>query len=203
MLSPMPLAPMPFTPLSVLMADADEDTRQMYGQFLRHSGIDLDEASDGREALAKALARPHDVIVTATRLPGISGYQLCELLRRDTSNSDTPIIFVTADALAGDIDRALSAGADTVLVKPCLPNTLLEEVRRIRLRAVVLRQESAALRERSLEEVSRARALSARATAIARRRALSRTFIRRDTTTPSQPPPQLVCPVCDQPLAYQ
>ena len=55
-------------------------------------------AEDGRDALAKALTGRYDAIVAETRLPGIDGYQLCQLLRRDPATLHTPILFVTADA---------------------------------------------------------------------------------------------------------
>ncbi|HZT76170.1 MAG TPA: response regulator [Vicinamibacterales bacterium] len=64
------------------MIDRDADTRQMYSEFLR-TRCDVEEAADGREALAKALMRHPDVIVTETRLPGINGFELCRLLRHD------------------------------------------------------------------------------------------------------------------------
>ena len=60
--------------LEVLLAERNDDARLMYAEYFRHSNVHLDEASDGRQALAKALARPHDVIITETRLPGINGY---------------------------------------------------------------------------------------------------------------------------------
>src|SRR5438034_3312252 len=85
------------TPLALLV-DRDPDTRKMYAEYLRLSTpCDIDEAEDGREALAKAMTRHPDVIVTETRLPGINGFDLCTLLRRDTSTSAIPIIFVTGD----------------------------------------------------------------------------------------------------------
>jgi two-component system, cell cycle response regulator DivK len=191
----------PDSAIRVLLADCDQDTRQMYGEFLRQSSVELDEAADGREALAKALARPHDVIITETRLPGISGYELCQLLRRDVATKSTPIIVVTAEAFATSLERARKAGADVVLVKPCLPDVLLAEIRRTTRHSSALRQHSAELLVRSASQMSRAQELT-RATAT-HRRALSRLFSREDTTTPPNTPPDLVCPSCDQPLAYQ
>jgi len=192
----------PYEPFSVLIADHDEDTRSMYGEFLRHSGIALEEASDGPDALAKALAHAHDVVITDTRLPGISGYELCELLRRDTATRATPIIVVTGEAYARDVDRARRAGADSVLVKPCLPEVLLSEAQRLCRRSVELRRHSQELRERSIAEVSRSLQLQIRA-GRARGRAQSRQFSREDTTMPPLTPPELLCPSCDKPLAYQ
>src|ERR1700737_4800962 len=108
-----------------LLVDRDPDTRKMYAEFLRLSACEVEEAEDGREALAKAIARHPDVVVTETRLPGINGFDLCQLLRRDPSTTRIPIVFVTGDAFEGDVRRAERAGADAVLTKPCLPEKLL------------------------------------------------------------------------------
>ena len=76
---------------TIYLVDRDPDTRKMYAEYLRLSAAcETDEAEDGREALAKAMSRHPDVIVTETRLPGINGFDLCTLLRRDTSTSAIP-----------------------------------------------------------------------------------------------------------------
>src|SRR5947209_1088143 len=109
-----------FRTISVLLVDRHADTRSLYAQYLKLEGFDVEEAEDGREALAKALARPNNAIVTEPRLSGIDGYQLCDLLRRDSATAATPLLVVTGDAMTADIDRARAAGATAVLVKPCL-----------------------------------------------------------------------------------
>src|SRR5438552_2208821 len=124
-----------------LLVDRDPDTRKMYAEYLRLSAAcDTDEAEDGREALVKAMTRHPDVIVTETRLPGINGFDLCTLLRRDTSTSGIPIIFVTGDAFEADVRRAERAGADAFLPKPCLPEKLAGEIRRVLHESMELRQ---------------------------------------------------------------
>lgn len=189
-------------PMSALLADRDDDTRQMYGGCLRRVSVDLDEASDGREALAKALARPHDVVITDTRLPGINGYELCQLLRRDVATKATPIIVVTAEAFSTNLERARRAGADQVLVKPCLPDQLLLEMRRLAGRSKELRRQSQQIRARLATQVTRSQALQTPRDAKGQR-ALSRLFSREDTTTPPDAPPTLLCPMCDQSLQYR
>jgi CheY-like chemotaxis protein len=85
-------------PTRALVVERDADTRQMYGEFLRRSFCEIEEAEHGREALAKALARLPDDIVTETRLPGITGYELCRLLRQDALTRSTPIVVWNAGA---------------------------------------------------------------------------------------------------------
>jgi len=184
--------------LEVLLAERNDDARLMYAEYFRHSNVHLDEASDGRQALAKALARPHDVIITETRLPGINGYELIDLLRHDTATHATPIVVVTADAFTMDVDRAGQAGADTVLLKPCLPAVLLAEATRLWVWSKALQRRSRVLRDRVANQLARSASLHARLP----KRALSRTFVRTQTTDPPMSLPTLLCPTCDQTLFY-
>ena len=115
----------PHEPYVALLVDRDKDTRHMYAEYLKLGNWRVDEASDGREALAKAIALHPDVIITETRLPGIDGITLCGLLRRDVATNAIPVIFVTGDAFPADVERAMAAGGDLVLTKPCLPEQLL------------------------------------------------------------------------------
>jgi len=185
-----------------LLVDRDADTRKMYAEFLRHSQCDTDEAEDGREALAKALSLRPDIVVTETRLPGLSGFDLCTLLRKDAMTREIPVIFVTADVFERDVKRAQAAGADVVLLKPCLPDTLLVEVRRVLAASAELRDRSRAVRERFAEQADRSERLIEKSQTNMRRVTLSKALNRRDTTSPPITPPMLVCPTCDQPLKY-
>jgi CheY-like chemotaxis protein len=187
-------------PAAALLVDRDQDTRHMYAEFLSQSFYRIDEAEDGREALAKALGIQHDVIVTETSLPGISGLDLCILLRQDPATKQTPIVFVTGDALADDIERAERAGADIVLVKPCLPETLHGEIQRLVTQSAELRDRCRAVRERMHERLAKSDVLLERSRT--RRKMLNSTLDRHDTTTPPLQPPALHCPACDQPLRY-
>jgi len=104
----------------------------MYAEYLRLSSAWLvEEAADGREALAKAISQRPAVVITETRLPGMSGFDLCQLLRADALTTGISIIVVTGDALETDIRRARMSGADTVLVKPCLPERLYAEMQNV------------------------------------------------------------------------
>jgi hypothetical protein len=129
------------------------------------------------------------VIVTETQLPGIDGYRLCDLLRRDEATCTARIIVVTAQRLAADIERAHRAGADLVLTKPCLPDTLWAQIQAMLSGAAA----GAAAAGYGVGDPIRA---------AHRRPVLSRLHQRGDTTAPPQKPPPLVCPFCDTLLAY-
>src|SRR3954453_9217569 len=102
-----------------LLVDAHEDTRALYAKFLRFAAWQIDEADEGREALAKAIALRPELIVTELRLPGMSGFDLCRIVRSDPATAPAKLVVVTADPFEADIERARMAGADAVLVKPC------------------------------------------------------------------------------------
>jgi len=113
--SPAVHTPAPDHPPLALLVDRDPDTRKMYAEYLRLWACDVDEAGDGREALAKAITRHPDVVVTETRLPGINGFDVCQLLRRDPSTTRIPIVFVTGDAFEADLRRAERSGYSGVV----------------------------------------------------------------------------------------
>jgi CheY-like chemotaxis protein len=188
------------TPLALLV-DRDQDTRRMYSEYLRLSGCAVEEAEDGREALAKAIAHNPNVIVTETRLPGINGFDLCRLLHSDAATRAIPIVFVTADAFRQDLDRARLAGADAVLVKPCLPERLLIELRRVMSTSEEVRERVRDVMHASRDKRERARELIEQTRRVLRT-PLSKAIPRFQTTDPPIAPAQLVCPECDQPLRY-
>src|SRR5437867_6852163 len=137
-------SPSPTDQCLTLLVDRDRDSLQMYAEYLRHASYEVEEAEDGREALAKAISRRPQVIVTETQLPGIDGFRLCELLRADVSTQATPIIVVTGDAYPDDLVRATRSGADVVLTKPCLPERLIAEIQACLATSGALRKRAAA-----------------------------------------------------------
>lgn len=138
-----------------LLVDHDFDTRRMYAEFLKSAPSEIEEAEDGREALAKALTHRPDVVITETRLPGIDGFELCSLLRTDATTRDIPILFVTGDVFEPERDRAERVGADAFLTKPCLPETLLFEMQRLLELSAELRERGRAVHTRFQDQVRR------------------------------------------------
>jgi CheY-like chemotaxis protein len=186
----------------LLLVDRDVDTLKMYSEYLKLAAYETDVATDGREALAKAIARRPNAIITETRLPGIDGYELVTLLRTDASTRGIPIIVVTGDAFPSEVRRAESAGADVVLVKPCLPDRLLKEVGTLLSQPSGLRQRASEIRRRVRPQIDRSEEAPALSRERSRKLVLSRAYNRHTTTTPPAAPPSLICPNCDQTLIY-
>ncbi len=120
----------------VLLVDDDRECREMYARFLREAGFDVAEAHNGNQALSKAADQPPAIVVTDLALPGLDGYQLTRKLREASPTEQVPIIAITGyGGFKDDTARALAAGCDAVLTKPCLPDRLLEEIERLLTRA--------------------------------------------------------------------
>jgi len=112
----------------ILIVEDDRDTRDLYHAVLHNSGFRTAEAHNGHQALEKAVTLLPEVVVTDLALPGLDGAELTARLKNDARTRDIPVIAVTGHALESYVARAQRAGADTVLVKPCLPVTLLTEI---------------------------------------------------------------------------
>src|SRR3954464_3738655 len=97
------IAPSSNDSMLALLVDRDDETRGMYAAFLRAAAWKVEQASDGREALAKAISLRPRIVVTEMRLPGISGYDLCGILRQDAITSAIPILVVTDDVYPTDV----------------------------------------------------------------------------------------------------
>ena len=115
----------------VLIVDDLEDNRAMYVQFLTFSGYRVAEASNGVEAIERARTLEPDVIVMDLSLPVLDGWEATRRLKGDPSTRSIPVIALTGHALPGHSEGAREAGCDVFLTKPCLPDELVESVRRI------------------------------------------------------------------------
>ena len=170
---------------TILVADADPDTRSLYKESFAAAGYEVTESADGADALAKALNRPPRIIVAEIRLPGMDGYGLCEILRRDHATAKIPIVVVTSESRPGELERVKIAGANAVFVKPALLDSILDEIHRLLPLPATARDEAG-------RDVGELRS----------RHRLSRTYDRYETSAPPSHPPDLRCPSCDTFLEY-
>lgn len=116
---------------TVLIVDDFEDNRAMYAEFLVYSGYRVLEASNGAEAVEKATELVPDVVVMDLSLPVLDGWEATRRLKADPRTKHIPVLALTGHALEGHSQVARQAGCDGFLAKPCLPETLLEAVRKM------------------------------------------------------------------------
>lgn len=114
----------------MLLVDDDQDGRRLYAEWLTDAGFRVEQAHNGLQALDRAFGSQPDVVVTDLDIPGIDGFELTRRLKRDPRTCDIPVLAVTGyAAFASDPVRALRAGCDAVLPKPCSPDDLETAIR--------------------------------------------------------------------------
>ena len=115
----------------ILVVDDYEDAREMYAEYLRFCGFRVAEARNGNEALEQAFSQRPDLILMDLSLPGMDGWEATRQLKADDRTRHIPVVALTGHALAGASEGAKKAGCDSFVTKPCLPDDLVVEVRRM------------------------------------------------------------------------
>ena len=122
----------------VLVVDDYPDAREMYGAYLEYSGFEVVEAGNGVEALQRAAETEPDIILMDLSLPVMDGWEATRRLKADQRTARIPVVALTGHALVGISDGARRAGCDAFVSKPCLPEDLVKEVRKVlNLQAVI------------------------------------------------------------------
>ncbi len=119
------------SPPLVLVVDDFQDNREMFAEFLSLSGFRVAEASTGREAIDRGFELLPDVILMDLSLPELDGWEATRQLKNDPRTRHIPIVALTGHALADHSREAREAGCDAFLTKPCLPEVLVVEIRRM------------------------------------------------------------------------
>jgi DNA-binding response OmpR family regulator len=115
--------------VQILVAEDDRDIASLIAHYIQKSGWHAHIATSGDEALAHARQQPVDVAILDVMLPGMSGLEVCRLLRADRTTAMLPIIMVTARAEETDRIMGLEIGADDYISKPFSPNELIARIR--------------------------------------------------------------------------
>jgi CheY-like chemotaxis protein len=114
----------------VLVADDKTPGRELIRTILEQSGHLVFEAADGSEALRSAREFLPDLIILDLHMPVLDGFGVLEELRLDQRFAATPIVALTASAMQGDRERALTAGFTSYIAKPISLSTLRGEIER-------------------------------------------------------------------------
>jgi two-component system, cell cycle response regulator DivK len=117
----------PSVPLILLVEDF-ADAREMYAEYFRFVGHRVETAENGLEAIDKATRFLPDVILMDLSLPVLDGWEATRRLKSDDRTRRIPIIALTGNALQGHEERAMRAGCDSFLAKPCLPEMVEQEI---------------------------------------------------------------------------
>jgi two-component system cell cycle response regulator DivK len=115
----------------VLIVEDQRDLRELYAQQLTISGFDVIEAENGAIAIEHTTAHSPDVVLMDLSLPVIDGWEATRRLKSDTRTAHIPVVALTAHDGSGELQRATRAGCDWFVPKPCPPDALITELRRV------------------------------------------------------------------------
>jgi len=112
----------------ILLAEDQEDLREMIAIALRLDGHQVVLASDGQEALQQAKDTSPDLFILDIHMPLMTGYEVTQSLRKEIRFKNSPIIIISAKSLDDDLQARLDSGEIDYLRKPFPPKTLTSRV---------------------------------------------------------------------------
>jgi len=115
----------------VLIAEDTFDTRELYELYLTQHGFRVQTVVDGEAAVETALESSPDVVVLDLSMPRVDGIAATKRLKQDARTRHIPIIVLTGYPHKAIQQGALEAGADAFLTKPCLPEILEQQIRKL------------------------------------------------------------------------
>ncbi len=115
----------------ILIAEDEPDIRELVAFTLRFAGYEVVAASNGEEAVQTASRESPDLILMDVRMPRMTGYDACRVMKANTALKDIPVVFLSAKGQESEIQAGLEAGAEEYLLKPFAPDQLTDRVRAI------------------------------------------------------------------------
>lgn len=115
----------------ILIAEDEPDIRDLVAFTLRFAGYEVVTASNGEDAVSLAPKEVPDLILMDVRMPRMTGYDACRLIKTEARLKDIPVVFLSAKGQESEIQTGLGAGAEEYLLKPFAPDQLIDRVRSI------------------------------------------------------------------------
>ena len=115
----------------ILIVEDSEENVIFFAQILEDHGYRFRVARDGKQAMAELGERRPDLVLLDIMLPGIDGYEVCEIVRLNPKLRDIKIIFLTAKGREVEIAKGLALGADAYITKPFSNAELVAQVKTV------------------------------------------------------------------------
>jgi len=115
----------------ILIAEDERDIRELIKFTLTFAGHQITEAVNGEEAVEKAKEIIPDLIMTDVRMPKMTGYEACKVIKENDSTKHIPVVILSAKGQDEEKDLGREAGADEYIVKPFAPDQLTKRVAEI------------------------------------------------------------------------
>jgi len=116
-------------PKRILIVDDNQDSRELVVKVLKNKGYEMIEATDGEEAIEKAVGERPDLILLDISIPKLDGYEVTRRLKSREEFKETPIVALTAHAMKGDRAKALEVGCEGYISKPINIRELPDQVK--------------------------------------------------------------------------
>ncbi len=115
----------------ILIAEDERDIRDLVAFTLRFAGYEVFTAANGEEAVQMTPDVSPDLILMDVRMPRMTGYEACKILKLNPDLRDIPIVFLSAKGQEAEIQQGLDVGAEEYLLKPFAPDQLTSHVKAI------------------------------------------------------------------------
>ena len=115
----------------ILIAEDERDIRDLVAFTLRFVGHEVFAAANGEEAVEMAPRVNPDLILMDVRMPRMTGYEACRVLKADPDMKDIPVVFLSAKGQESERQQGLDAGAEEYLLKPFAPDQLTVQIKNI------------------------------------------------------------------------
>jgi DNA-binding response OmpR family regulator len=113
----------------ILVAEDERDIRELIILSLQTNGLtDVIEAHNGEEAVTQAKMHKPALILMDVRMPKMTGYEACKVLKEDPNTDGIPIIFLSAKGQETEIKLGMDMGAEEYILKPFAPDQLYQRV---------------------------------------------------------------------------
>lgn len=115
----------------ILIVDDSESIRELVALTLTSSGYSVTKGSDGLEAIQKLNGDEFSLIITDLNMPNMDGIQLIAEVRKKEGYATIPILMLTTESQQSKKEEAKAAGATGWIVKPFVPEKLLDVVKKV------------------------------------------------------------------------
>jgi CheY-like chemotaxis protein len=115
----------------ILIAEDERDIRDLIAFTLRFAGYEVLTANNGEEAVQMTQKELPDLVLTDVRMPKMTGYDACKLIKADPTTQHIPVVFLSAKGQEAEVQTGLASGADEYLLKPFAPDQLTRKVAEI------------------------------------------------------------------------
>jgi CheY-like chemotaxis protein len=115
----------------ILVAEDERDIRDLIEITLQFAGHQIVTASNGEEMFQLALKEMPDLILSDVRMPKMTGYEACKLIKAEPKTAHIPVVFLSAKGQEAEVQTGLAVGATEYLLKPFELAQLTEKVAEI------------------------------------------------------------------------